>query len=246
MNYFENSVRVPLLVSHPRQFQPRRVKENVSTIDILPTMCDLVGTKPVAGLPMDGLSLLPHLQGKGGHDKVYGEYTGEGTISPLMMIKEGPWKYVYCPSDGTQLFNLAKDPLELVNLAKEKMDLDEETRSKLHAFENERKQLWDFDQITKDVIHSQRKRRFVWSALRKGRFTSWDFDPVDDGTTKYVIAIPECLGARVQDPGLTHSRYIRSHVPLDELERRARFPAVDAYGRETTTVLVDQAGSHGE
>jgi arylsulfatase A-like enzyme len=185
MNYFESSIRVPLLVYHPREFQPHRVKENVSTIDILPTMCDLVGIKPFAGLPMDGLSLLPHLQGTGGHDKVYGEYTGEGTISPLMMIKEGPWKYIYCPSDGMQLFNLDKDPLELVNLARRKAEVDEEIMSKLHAFENECKELWNFDKITKDVLHSQRKRRLVWSALTKGKFTNWDFNPADDGTTKY-------------------------------------------------------------
>jgi len=117
MNYFENSVRVPLLVHHPNRFQPHRVKENVSTLDLLPTLCDLVGTDLVADLPMDGQSLLPHLQGTGGHDKVYGEYTGEGTVRPLMMIKDGPWKYITCPADEPQLFNLDRDPLELVNLA---------------------------------------------------------------------------------------------------------------------------------
>jgi hypothetical protein len=41
-------------------------------------------------------------------------------------------------------------------------------------------------------------------------------------------------------------RYIRSHIPLDDLERMARFPAVDAFGNETgNRILVDQAGSHG-
>ena len=46
---------------------------------------------------------------------------------------------------------------------------------------------------------------------------------------------------------LTRCRYIRSHMHLDDLERRARFPAVDAYGRETGKfVVVDQAGSHGQ
>ncbi|MBE3044662.1 hypothetical protein IMZ48_19295 [Candidatus Bathyarchaeota archaeon] len=45
---------------------------------------------------------------------------------------------------------------------------------------------------------------------------------------------------------LTSARYIRSHIPLDDLERRARYPAVDTYGRETSRVLVDQAGSHGQ
>ena len=42
-------------------------------------------------------------------------------------------------------------------------------------------------------------------------------------------------------------RYIRSHIPLDDLERMARYPAVDAHGKETgSVVLVDQAGSHGQ
>lgn len=49
-----------------------------------------------------------------------------------------------------------------------------------------------------------------------------------------------------------HDRYIRSTIPLDDLERRARFPAVDKYGKEIasatrgTAVLVDQAGSHNQ
>ena len=42
-------------------------------------------------------------------------------------------------------------------------------------------------------------------------------------------------------------RYIRSHMHLDDLERMARYPAVDKYGRETGNVVtVDQAGSHGQ
>ncbi|SPO07646.1 probable choline-sulfatase [Cephalotrichum gorgonifer] len=231
MSYFENSARVPLFVHNPRQFQPHRVKENVSTLDILPTMCDLINTKPIVELPLDGKSLLPHLEGsKGGHDKIYCEYTGEGTISPLVMIKDGPWKYIYCPLDGTQLFNLANDPLELVNLAHslDKVGVrtaeDEEAAARLAAFEAERSERWDFEEATKQVVLSQRKRRLVWSALRIGRFESWDYNPIDDGREKYI----------------------RSHIPLDDLERRARYPAVDKYGRETDRVRVDQAGSHNE
>ncbi|KAK3382978.1 alkaline-phosphatase-like protein [Lasiosphaeria ovina] len=231
MNYFESSARVPLLVSYPQRFPPRRVSENVSTLDILPTMCDLVGTKPFSALPMDGVSLLPHLEGRpGGHDEVIAEYTGEGTVSPLMMIRRGPWKYITCPSDGSQLFNLETDPLELHDLAKTLRKMaaptaDETTRAVLEAFEAEAKARWDFDKITQDVVFSQRKRRLVWAALKKGHFTSWDFNPQDDGREKYI----------------------RSHIPLDDLERRARFPAVDAYGRETgSAILVDQAGSHGQ
>ena len=195
MSYFENSARVPLFVHHPSQFEPRRVKENVSTLDILPTMCDLVNSKPIVDLPLDGKSLLPHLANTGGgHDKIYCEYTGEGTVAPLVMIKDGPWKYIYCPLDGTQLFNLADDPLELVNLAIKspakiggggaRSERDEEAARRLAEFERECGERWDFEAATSQVVLSQRKRRLVWAALKTGRFESWDFNPNDDGRQK--------------------------------------------------------------
>ncbi|KAG7132117.1 Choline-sulfatase like protein [Verticillium longisporum] len=236
MSYFESSVRVPLFIHHPHQFQPHRVSQNVSTLDILPTMCDFVGVKPYKDLPMDGISLFPHLEGKEGHDTVFAEYTGEGTISPLMMIRRGDWKYITCPTDGVQLFNLKHDPLELRDLAKltkkgAQSEHEKEALEVLEAFDAEAAARWDFDAITKQVVLSQRKRRLVWSALLKGTFTSWDHNPNDDGRLKYI----------------------RSQIPLDELERRARYPPVDTYGKEiaqvTTApgrVVIDQAGSHGQ
>lgn len=190
MSYFESSVRVPFLISHPARFEPHRVKENVSTLDIMPTMCDLVGTKPAPGLPVDGISVLPHLQGKGGHDTVIAEYTGEGTIAPLMMIRRGPWKFTTCPTDGPQLFNLERDPLEVRDLARSLQTKtlltaeDEESKAVLDAFEEEARKRWDFTKITQDVLSSQRRRRLVWSALREGHFTSWDHNPLDDGREK--------------------------------------------------------------
>ena len=43
-------------------------------------------------------------------------------------------------------------------------------------------------------------------------------------------------------------RYIRSHIPLDDLERRARFPVVDLFGREYTSAATHHgvAGAQGE
>lgn len=38
---------------------------------------------------------------------------------------------------------------------------------------------------------------------------------------------------------LTKYRYIRSTIPLDDLERRARYPIVDTLGHEVTKVVVN-------
>ena len=240
MSYFEASVRVPLLIHHPATFKPHRVSANVSTLDILPTLVDLVHEKLWPGLPMDGTSLLPHLEGReGGSDTVFAEYCGEGTVAPLMMIKRGPWKYITCPADLPQLYNLATDPKELINLAllptKHPLVTPEITEV-LNAFASEAGRKWDMKTITDSVLVSQRSRRLVWGALKKGQFTSWDYNPLDDGREKYI----------------------RSHIPLDDLELRARFPAVDAKGRDMFkgmggagaggmgSVVVDQAGAHGQ
>lgn len=227
MSYFESSVRVPMLISHPKSYAPHRVHQNVSTLDILPTLCDLVGTKLVPTLPMDGVSMMPHLKGNAGNDTVFAEYMGEGTVAPLCMIRRGQWKYITCPADPPQLFNLHSDPQELVNLAS---STDPAVQEVFKAFEDEARQKWDMASITHDVLLCQRRRRFVDSSLRQGRWEVWDYK------------VPE----NSQD------KYIRSHMDLDDLELRARFPAVDDSGREkilgkdTFKVPHGQAGAHGE
>ncbi|KAG9236598.1 alkaline-phosphatase-like protein [Amylocarpus encephaloides] len=240
MSYFEASVRVPMLVHHPASFKPHHVSANVSTLDILPTLVDLVGSKLWEGLPMDGNSLLPHLQSRpGGSDTVFAEYCGEGTIAPMMMIRRGDWKYITCPADNDQLYNLATDPKELVNLAPlpaKNPAITPNISRVLTDFQEEARAKWDLPKITQDVLVSQRQRRLVWIALKQGLFTSWDHNPNDDGREKYI----------------------RSHIPLDDLELRARYPPVDAKGRATYAdlggmgaggmggVVVEQAGAHGQ
>lgn len=189
MSYFESSVRVPLLVNYPKWFQPHRVSENVSTLDLLPTICDLIGTKPAPYLPMDGVSMMPHLKGEQGNDTVFAEYTGEGTVRPMMMIRRGPWKYIHCPADAPQFYNLDRDPLELDNLARfrkiaPETDEQREGKEMFEQYDAEAMAKWDFDTITAQVFQSQRSRRVVWDALKEGQFTSWDFDPNDDGRQK--------------------------------------------------------------
>lgn len=199
MHWFEMSARVPLLVHAPKRFAAHRVSQSVSTLDLLPTLVELAGGQVEQGLELEGHSLLPHLQGKGGHDEVLGEYMAEGTVSPLMMIRRGPWKFVYSEQDPLLLFNLDNDPLERQNLAE-----SSEHKSILAGFLAEARERWDIPAIHAATLASQRRRRLVAEALSQGKLTSWDHQPMVDASQQYM----------------------RNHIDLDDLERRARFPQV--------------------
>ncbi|XRM40872.1 hypothetical protein ABZX51_004174 [Aspergillus tubingensis] len=118
MVWYENSSRVPFIVNAPKRFAPKRVKENVSTMDLLPTFAEMVGAPLVRELPLDGVSLMPYLTGEDGvkTNTVLGEYMAEGTQSPTVMIRRGRYKFVYSLIDPPMLFDLEADPQERVNL----------------------------------------------------------------------------------------------------------------------------------
>lgn len=167
MSWFENSARVPMLINYPAKFEPKKVQESVSTMDLLPTFVDLAGGDASAILPIDGVSLYNYLvSDKPGPDEVFGEYMGEGTITPVYMIRRGPWKFTTSLVDPPQLFNLVDDPKELVNLAASSKD---EHTQQLAAFEAEARKKWNYSAIHADVLASQRKRRICWSALQLGK-----------------------------------------------------------------------------
>ncbi|KAK8157982.1 alkaline-phosphatase-like protein [Phyllosticta citrichinensis] len=222
MSWHEHSARVPLIINYPPRFSPRRVSESVSTMDLLPTLVDLAGGRMDTGLAIDGESLYPALYGHRVKDEVLGEYMGEGTVSPVMMIRRGRWKYVACLVDSPQLFDLESDPDELRNVAESS---DPAVAEVAAAFADEVKQRWDLQKIHDDVLASQRQRRLCWNALKKGRFESWDYQPIDSASHKYI----------------------RSTIPLDDLELRARYPPVDEHGKTRITAHPRGiAGAKGE
>jgi choline-sulfatase len=208
MSFFEGSARVPLVVHAPTLFEPRRVAAAVSTMDLLPTLVDLLsGAGPDALIgPVDGVSRLGHLRGPAGPEElnsteVVGEYLAEGAIAPIVMLRRGQWKFVHSPADPDQFYDLGRDPEERVNLA------NEEAYSPLLAsFRAQVAARWDLAGLDAAVRASQRRRRAVHAAMGVGRRTEWDFNPL--------------YGAS--------QRYIRNHTDLNDQEARARFPAVEA------------------
>jgi len=185
MAFFEPSARVPLIVHAPGRFAPRWVPRNVSLIDVMPTVTEMAGDgQPLVPVGQtDGVSLVPLLRGEDVDtpDVVLGEYLAEGAVAPVVMILRGPLKYVHCPDDPDQLYDLMTDPTELTNLATSPDRADIVT-----AFREEVAARWDLEQLGRDVEASQRHRRLVQEALSVGRRTDWDYRPPDGSADRYV------------------------------------------------------------
>jgi choline-sulfatase len=198
MSFFEGSARVPLIVHAPERFAARRVATPVSLVDVLPTILELAGGTPQDVVePLAGASLLELCSGRDQQRVVVGEYMAEGACAPIVMILRGDLKFVHCPADPDQLFDLAADPHELVNLA-----IDPAHAVTIAALRAEVAQRWDLEQLHSDVLADQARRRLVSKALRSGTFTAWDYTP----------------------PRHAEDEYMRNHLDLNDVERNARWP----------------------
>lgn len=200
MSFFDYSSRVPLIVHAPKMFSPRRVGQAVSLVDFLPTLVELGrdGKSGNYATPLEGRSLLSHLNGGAGHDEVIGEYFAEGIATPMLMIRRGAHKFICAKGDPPQYYNLETDPEERLNLA-----ADPAFIAQTNALQAEIDAAYDLDALTERVKESQRRRQFLKGVMREQAIT-WDYTPARDAAHDYV----------------------RNTMPIYQLEKRGRFPQV--------------------
>jgi len=159
---YESAVKVPLIVKLPGQREARRVEDVVGLVDIVPTLCSLLG------LPkedLDGIDLSAYLEGKAGPPEAEDRYLYAESVvpqfygaNPLFGQVGRRWKYIH--TTRPELYDLLADPEEQTNLigaephrarrlesrvksvlaraAEVKVEggrpvLDEETRRRLHS-----------------------------------------------------------------------------------------------------------------
>ncbi|HWT30035.1 MAG TPA: choline-sulfatase, partial [Propylenella sp.] len=199
MSFFEGSARVPLMIAFPAAWSGRTVTAATSLLDVLPTLVELAGGSVEAiPNPLNGASLVPLASGAAQPERtVAAEYVAEGSVAPILMLRDGAFKYVHCEADPPLLFNLAADPEERVNLAAEP-DHAELT----DAFRKQVERTWDIASFRESVLASQARRRIVYEALRNGSYFPWDFQPLQKAS----------------------ERYMRNHMDLNALEATSRFP----------------------
>jgi arylsulfatase A-like enzyme len=112
--YYEDLVRVPLIISGPGLPAGKRVQSTVSLIDLMPTLKDLLGVK--FNDDMQGVSFKKlMLDGQNRNKPLYfADVREHGRVDALLA---GGVKLISLRDGGFELFDLTDDPAELNNLA---------------------------------------------------------------------------------------------------------------------------------
>lgn len=190
MSFHEYSARVPLLVNAPSTYSPRRVKQNVSLVDLMPTFLDWAndGKQPELYRPIDGHSLDGLLSGnsEGWADIVLGEYNAEGTQYPLFMVRKGDFKLIHSENDPPLLYDLANDPDELDNKAR-----NPSHAAVLAELNRTLRATWDPDALRERILESQRRRLWLGRVLKIGKVTPWDYQPQRDASRMYLRTVED-------------------------------------------------------
>lgn len=112
-NLYQHSVGVPLLIAGARFKGPRAEEALCYLHDLAPTLCELAGVPPPAG--MEGRSLVRLLEGRTRRhrDELFFAYR-----DVQRGWRDARWKLIHYPVIGrTQLFDLKDDPDEAEDLA---------------------------------------------------------------------------------------------------------------------------------
>jgi len=132
-NKFEGGHRVPFFIHWKNQIEGGRVFDGmISALDIFPTTLEAAGIVPPNDLSLDGVSLLPFLNGikqHAPHQKLFFRKE-EGAA-----MRDGLWKLIRLDDYGYVLYDLENDPGETENLAHTRPDQFNAMKSDLEQWE---------------------------------------------------------------------------------------------------------------
>jgi arylsulfatase A-like enzyme len=154
----EGGVRSPLLVRFPGRVKPgTQVSQIAGAIDLLPTLADLAGVAVAPARPLDGVSLRPLLEGKGGSwpDRmIFSMWNRRASVRTQRFRLD---------ADG-KLFDMIADPGQSKDVAGENAAEAQRLRAALSAWQQEMAALLGPDRRPYPVGHAAS----TWLPARDG------------------------------------------------------------------------------
>ena len=137
---YEGGIREPMIVRWPGTTTPASIcHEPVVSTDFYPTMLEMAGIKLKPKQHMDGVSLVPLLEGGKMDRRIiywhYPHYSNQGS-APGAAIRDGQWKLIkWFEDNALELYNLEADIGETNNLADRHPDTVKQLHEKLQAWQ---------------------------------------------------------------------------------------------------------------
>lgn len=199
--FYENSVKVPAIISWPKELpMGQNLSSVINQYDLISTMLDATDSK---SLPRsNGRSLLKHIKDPKSNiweNIVFSEYcmddanfesisgnlggedihAKEGGVQNRM-IRMDNWKLIFYNGYQSELYNLEKDPFEQHDLSHKDKYLNIKNKLEKLVLSN-----WDPDQISKRmrILKQEQKIQIEWAKNTDPNDTlRWDLDPEKDST----------------------------------------------------------------
>lgn len=143
---YDEVIRVPLIIKLPEEMECRRIKDVIQSIDIFPTVLDILG---ILSSHNQGRSLLPLIENtKEWHSEVYSERLSSWNRNEYgIAVRTNKYKYIYTTRFDThdftsfqkhdeikELYNIDADPRETENIIHTEEEVAEHFQEKVDAF----------------------------------------------------------------------------------------------------------------
>jgi arylsulfatase A-like enzyme len=234
---WEGGIRVPGLIEWPARIrQPRRTSVPAGTVDILPTLCDILGIPPpAANGPLDGTSLLPVIEGRAttrptplGFEM---RRPTDGTLNSAALI-DGDWKLLRVRGQlrrgkgeaatgeplkaGDYLFHLAEDPAEATDVGAIHPARFNHLRAQLDAFSRSVEESAAAYPLAPmpDRLNPRLLRRTegaVQPLVERLAFPPVGWDPVGNGIRRHGEGALHLDGPEVNRAGIHRTIPLRNH-----------------------------------
>lgn len=158
---YEMSINTPLLIYAPN-IKANRITQTVASIDIMPTILDLLGTnipKQAEGLSLERLMLGSN---NINYDRPIVSELGGGTRAETLLMDE--WKLMLNYERGRppqELYNLQNDPDENKNLVNESSEIAEKLQDALNTHKERRKKYPQKDYDFPEWIDKETRQRLI-------------------------------------------------------------------------------------